>query len=186
MCWKTSVSTQSQALTPAWIPSVLPHTSSGWQKSLGSTDDIERAVPSHAQALDAQGLPFPLFPACSALLALCCSQLTAPWPSSPGQHRSLPEDGAGEAPELNTTPGLPHVPQGCSSPALPCAASTALRFLGTGTRCLGAQGEAKAAPVAFGLPGLSRTGQTERGSFHTSPREDPVWMILRMDSVQLP
>lgn len=87
-CWKTSVSTRSQASTPACVSSVLPHDSldpRAGKAPWAAQDNTKRAVPSRAQAVDVQGSPFPLFPvpqptACSAFLALCCSHLAAPWP----------------------------------------------------------------------------------------------------------
>lgn len=173
------MSTRSQASTPACVSSVLPHDS--LDPRAGKAPWAAQITPrGQCPSRGCPGIAIPAIPSATAhsllripgfvLLSSRCSLAGAP-----GQHRSLPEDGAGEVPWLNTTPGLPHIPKGRSSPALPapalpCAASTALRFLGTGPRCSGAQDAAKAARAAFGLPGLSRTGQTELGSSHASPR----------------
>lgn len=126
-------------------------TSSGLPQNSLDVDSMERAVPS-------PGITIPTIPALHSWLCAAPTSL-----SSPGQLRSLP----GEVPELDTTAGLPHVPQGCS-PALPCAASTALRFLGSGSRCWGAQEGAQDAAQSSSC-GLwpARAGQTQLGSLHT-------------------
>lgn len=163
-----------------------------WKSSTDSKENIKTGAPSYAQEGGGGRWRSLLFPAprhraCSASSATCCSYLAPSW-------LVLPDSSA-----ESTNPSLrmklvkfhnwtwhqdSHaLSGGQSSPALPArslpsTASTSLRFLRTGPRCLEAQDAAKTARVAFSLEGLRRTGETKLGSLNVKPVSLPLQLSL--------